>query len=109
MTKRSHVLAAGLSAALALPLLLTTGPAAAACEKQVEEVIQSLPMQQNDVESMKVVRRSAGARASNNYTYDAWIKLNSCNGHLVVHMTRSCMVQDSYTTGDCKVGNLPQF
>src|SRR3546814_18110766 len=33
----------------------------------------------------------------------AWIRLQACDsGHLVIDMTRTCFVRQSYTRGDCR-------
>lgn len=108
MTVRPLFRAAGLAAVLTLPMMLNAGPAAAACETQVQDALRQLSVPPSDVTSVKVVKRSAGAKSGSNYTYDAWVGLNSCRGHLVIPMTRGCLVQKSYTTGDCRVGNLPR-
>ena len=80
------------------------------CETQVNEALQQQGISQTDVDSVKLTRRTTGAKTSKNYTYDAWVRLKSCsNGALVVHMARMCMVQDIYTTGDCQVGEMPSY
>lgn len=111
MPKRSLAFATCLAVAALFSLaVLPTSAQAFQCEPQVNETLQQQGVSQNDVDSVKVVRRSAGARASNNYWLDAWVRLKSCSdGALVVHMTRYCMVQDSYTTGDCEVGGMPSY
>ncbi|MEO3429163.1 hypothetical protein AAFN88_09925 [Pelagibius sp. CAU 1746] len=107
--------AAALAVALALPLavstIVTAGPATAAalCQPQIDRTLQDLSVPQSEVKSVKVVRRSGGARSASNYRLDAWIGLESCSsGHLVIDMTRNCVVQQSYTTGDCSLPGLPQ-
>lgn len=80
------------------------------CQEQVSSQLQELGVSQSTVDSVELARRSGGARSPSNYTYDAWVRLQSCsNGALVVHMTRYCSVQDVYTTGDCRVGDLPNY
>lgn len=107
---RSFLCAAAL-AAFTLSLSLGSGSAAAyTCEERVNEALQELGVSQADVASTKLVRRSRGANPSSNYALDAWVRLKSCSsGALVVHMTRYCMVQDRYTTGECSVGSLPNY
>lgn len=110
MAKRSLPLASFAAAVVFFLAFNASGAAAYQCEPQVDRTLQQRGISQNDVDSVKVVRRSAGARPSNNYRLDAWVRLKSCsNGALVVHMTRYCMVQDSYTTGDCRVGDMPSY
>jgi uncharacterized membrane protein len=100
--------AAALAAAFSLSLVANA--AAYDCEEQVNEALQEQGISQNEVDSVKLTRRTTGAKTSKNYTYDAWVRLKSCdNGALVVHMARMCMVQDIYTTGDCQVGKVPKY
>ena len=87
-------------------------PQAAAldCEKQIGRTLQELAVPEDAVTSIQVVRRSAGANPASNYTLDAWVRLKSCSkGALVIHMTRYCLVQNVYTTGDCRVGSMPSY
>ena len=103
--------AAALAASLTLPLGFTGAPAAAAaatCQAQIDQVLQNLAVPQSEVKSVKVVHRSGGARSATNYRLDAWVELGSCSrGHLVIDMTRYCVVQQSYTTGGCSLPGLP--
>lgn len=100
------------AAATAVAIFLATGTAAAAyeCEQQVERALRDAAVQQADVTSVKVVRRSFGQNPSSNYTLDAWVRLGSCSdGALVVHMTRYCMVKQVYTTGNCSIPGVPRY
>ena len=108
MPLRSIISAAVLAAVFALSISVhPTGAAASECEQKVDQVLQELGVSQDEVRSAKVVRRSA---SSTDYTLDAWVRLNACSkGALVVHMTRYCMVQDTYTTGDCSIDGLPNY
>lgn len=111
MPIRSKLQTAFLAATLALSLTAAI-PAASAfeCEQQVSRVLQERNVSPNDVQSVQVVRRSGGAKSASNYGLDAWVRLNSCtNGALIVSMTKYCMVQSSYTTGDCSVGDMPHY
>ena len=111
MLARPLVPAALVAAVFSLSLAIaTTSASAYDCEAQVNSQLQERGVSQSDVESVKLTRRSRGARSSSNYSYDAWVRLKSCNdGALVVHMTDYCMVQDIYTTGDCRAGDLPNY
>ena len=98
-------------AAFALTLAAGIGSAAAyECEQQVTQTLQERGISQSDVKSVKVARRSGGAKSAGIYSLDAWVRLNSCsNGAVVVNMTKYCMVQSSYTTGDCSVTSMPSY
>lgn len=109
MARLSSLRTAALAAGILLPLSAPLNPAAAAaCETQFDQALQQLQIPQDDVKSMKVMKRSRGAKSPTNFVYDAWIRLNSCSGYLVVSASRGCVVQQSYTTGDCRLGDLPR-
>jgi hypothetical protein len=110
MPCRSRSVAASFAAAFVLSLILpVTGAAAYECEQQVNEALQEHRIDQSEVQSVALVNRG-GSHSSGSQSRDAWVKLNSCsNGALVVHMTRYCMVQETYTTGDCRVGDMPSY
>jgi len=110
MTLRSRTLATVLAAAVALPLALPAASLAAEqCQAQVDAALQKHAISPSDVKSMKVTARSRGGKAANNFRLDAWVRLNSCSGYVMVNMTRGCLVQQSYTTGDCKIEGLPSY
>src|SRR3546814_7238020 len=96
-------------AAAVVSLSLVAGTTAAGaydCEAEVNRTLQEQGVRQDNVESVKLVRRSAGALPSSHYTLDARSRLKSCcSCALVVHMKRYCFVQYVYTTVDCSVGN----
>ena len=98
------------SLALGAGLLISSAAAAATCQQQIDAELQRISVSSEDVESIDVMRRSFGAKASNNFSYDAWIKLKSCDsGHLVVHLSKSCAVMSSYTTGNCKMPDMTNY
>ena len=109
MFLRSSRKTVALAAALVSILTLNTGAALAACEDRVNRELQDMSVSPDDVKSVEVMRRGAGGKASNNYTLDAWIRLHSCSGYLMIHMTRHCTVQDIYTTGDCRIQGTSNY
>lgn len=111
MPVRSILSAAALGAAVSLPFAAAS-PAAQAydCEAEVNEALQQNGISQGDVESVQLARRSGGARSASIYSYDAWVRLKTCsNGAVVVNLTKYCMLQQVYTTGDCQVGQMPNY
>jgi hypothetical protein len=108
MTLRSKSLATVLAVAVALPLSLPAASAAAAeCQPQIDKTLQSHAIAQDDIKSIVVMRRSRGGMSASNYRIDAWVRLKTCSGYVMVSMTRHCVVQQTYTTGDCKIDGLP--
>jgi len=111
MPIRSILSAAALGVSLSLPLAAaSTSAQAYDCEAEVTEALQQHGISQADVQSVKLSRRTGGAKSSSIYSYDAWVRLNSCsNGAVVVNLTKYCMVQQVYTTGDCQLGQMPNY
>jgi hypothetical protein len=111
MPIRSTACAVVLAAAFFLsPAVGTTSASAYECERQVNQVLQEHGIDQSEVKSVEIARRSGGAKSGSIYSLSAWVRLSSCtNGALMVNMTKYCMVQDVYTTGDCRVGELPSY
>jgi len=110
MPIRSLTLAA-IPAAFALSLTVAAPSASAfQCEQEVNEALQQHSVNQSEVKSVKVMRRTGGAKSAGIYSLDAWVRLNSCSkGALVVNMTKYCMMQNVYTTGDCSVAGVPRY
>lgn len=110
MPFRSLLPAALAAAVFSLSLVAgTTAAGAYDCEAEVNSTLQEHGIAQSDVESVKLLRQSPG-KSSSSYTYNAWVKLKSCSaGAAVVQMTKYCMVQDVYTTGNCRIGDLPNY
>ena len=79
------------------------------CEAQINTALEKMSVPQSDVKSVKITRRSKGAKSASNYTYDAWVRLNSCSGYFMVQMTRHCVIMDSYTTDDCSFSGMPRY
>lgn len=99
-----------LSTIFVLPLTTANNAAAAGrCEAQVNQSLASMSIPQSDVKSMKVKSRSRGGKSPTNSALDAWVRLNSCSGYVMVAMTRHCVIQQSYTTGDCRVDKLSNY
>ncbi|WP_193371469.1 hypothetical protein [Pelagibius marinus] len=111
LPRPATALAAALALSLTLPVALTAGAAGAAtCQAQIDRTLRDLAVPQSEVKSVKVVKRSGGARSASNYRLDAWVELSSCSdGHLVINMTRHCLVQKSYTTGSCSLPGLSAY
>jgi len=110
MSLRILFLAGLFSFAAGTTLLLSPQQAhAVRCEAQINRALEQMSVPQSDVKSVRVMRRSKGAKSSSNYTYDAWVRLNSCSGYFMVQMTRSCVVMDRYTTGDCDFSGMSNY
>jgi hypothetical protein len=89
-------------------MLPVSSALAAECERQTAQELRRVGVAQRDVKSVAVVHRRGGGRAFNNYRINAWTRLHSCGGYVVVTLTPSCFVLQSSATGDCQVADDPQ-
>ncbi|GEM_PF-3243101 len=40
---------------------------------------------------------------------DSWTSFNECNGNLVIRVDDSCFMKTAYTTGTCKIKDIPKY
>ena len=103
-----------LAAALAL-LILTAWTSSAAlaldCQAATERELQRLGVAAGDVASILYVQKyNPTKRGPEVLGVRAWIRLKACSsGYLVVDMTRSCLVRQSYTRGDCRLDGVSAY
>jgi hypothetical protein len=98
--RQSLLLAAALAALLWAPL-----PAAALdCRPAAEGELKRLSINALDIASLRYVQKRNPAETGPDVLgVRAWVRLKTCGGYLVIDMTRSCFVRQSYTRGDCRV------
>ncbi len=96
----------------ALGLLVTALPTAAQgqerCQAIVDERLGQLTVDADDVLRLQFSptyeedndgnRRSTGT--------DVWVRLRSCQGALVIDLTRACRVRQVYTRGACRLPGI---
>lgn len=103
------------TAAAAGLLVLTAGAATAQQTQRFEdktaERLAELQIGSSEVESIRfVLKRKVGDQAGPDIQgAEAYIRLKSCTGHLVVEMNRTTYIRQTYTTGDCAVAGVPAF
>lgn len=93
---------------LLIPCLVTllAAPAALAldCHKEAEEELQRLGITAGDIAETRFIEKlNPTERGPDVLGVRAWLRLRSCgdDGYLVIDMTRSCFVRQSYTRGRC--------
>lgn len=99
----------GLAAAATFMAGCTLGSGPIPCQAQINNVLAQSFIRKEEVSSIRASRSGAGRRSTRNETVDAWVRLRSCNGHLVIAMRQSCHVQQVYTLGDCQVAGVRRF
>lgn len=104
-------------AALGLAVLLVAAAPAAApaqvyrgCAAEAEAEIQRLPLGDDAVTAIRYERKlNPTDQGPEVLGVRAWVRLKSCTGWLVIDMTRSCFVRQSYTRGDCSVEGVTRY
>jgi len=105
--------AAVLTLAVILALLPPTVPAALAldCQAAGEREVARLGITADEVRTVLYVEKyNPTDRGPTVLGVRAWVRLNACtSGYLVIDMTRSCFVRQSYTRGDCHLDNVTAY
>ena len=99
------VLAAGLSLPAALAVDSTR------CAEEVDAHLAALPLAAGDVRQIRLIERTniADDFGPEIFGVDGWVRLKSCSGWLIINMTPSCYIKQTYTRGDCRVEGVPSF
>lgn len=80
------------------------------CAAEVEAEIQRLPLGDDAVTAIRYERKlNPTDQGPEVLGVRAWVRLKSCTGWLVIDMTRSCFVRQSYTRGDCSVEGVTRY
>jgi hypothetical protein len=111
MTLRPALITATvLTAACLLPAGLQAADSTR-CADVVEAHLEELPLAAGEVKSVRIIERVniANDFGPEIFGVDAWVRLNSCSGWLVINMTAKCYISQSYTRGDCRVEGLSNY
>ena len=81
------------------------------CAAEVDSHLAGLPLAEGEVKSIRIIERVniADDFGPEIFGVDAWIRLKTCSGWLVVNMTPKCFVKQTYTRGDCRVEGLSSY
>ena len=102
---------AALAAAGLFGILLAATPAAANCMDTFMAKLSEMGVAESDIESMSVttVRNSSAGAGSRVRAYQAWTRLKSCEGYVVVSVSNMCTYRDAHTTGTCRMDGMPTY
>jgi len=98
--------------AFLLPSLLLTAPASALdCRRQTEEELARLSLRAADISSTRYVEKYNPSETGPDVLgVRAWMRLRACSGgYLVIDLTRTCFVRQSYTRGDCRLDGVTAY
>jgi len=101
--------------ALVSGALLLSGDLRAAdteqCARKAKIHLSELKISEDEVDAMRLIERvRIDDRAGSDVAgIDAWVRLKSCSGWLVINMSPACFIRQSYTRGDCQVEGLSNY
>jgi hypothetical protein len=81
------------------------------CARKAKIHLSELKVSEEQVDAMRLIERvRIDDRAGSDVAgIDAWVRLKSCKGWLVINMSPSCFIRQSYTRGDCHVEGLSNY
>jgi hypothetical protein len=95
-----------------LAQLVLTAPAVALdCRAAAAQEIERLGLTEAEIAQTRYVQQyNPGKKGPDVLGVRAWLRLKGCpSGHLVIDMTRSCFVRQSYTRGDCRLDGVTAY
>lgn len=91
--------------ALALTMGAPTEAGRKYCEATVAERLDRLNVESSDIRGISYVPERGGGRDGGRVVgILAWVSLQSCQGSLVIDMSRHCRVRQVYGRGACDLG-----
>jgi hypothetical protein len=111
MKTQPLALLAGIGLALVIGLPATaparadTGP----CEPAAAEQLQGLGIAATEVKEISMIEVQDNQEFGTPSEWQAWAKLQSCSGNVVIKLSTRCRVKETYTRGDCKIANIANY
>lgn len=80
------------------------------CTQAIDATLAELPLGNDGVKSIRIIERvNIDDFGPEIFGVDAWVRLKSCSGWLVMNMTPECFLRQAYTRGDCRVDGLTSY
>jgi hypothetical protein len=97
--------------ALAALALLTEPAQALDCSRKAQEELARLGLGEADITDIRYVQQyNPNETGPDVLGVRAWVRLKACaSGYLVIDMTRSCFVRQSYTRGECRLEGVTAY
>ncbi len=99
-----------LLALAALPLFATAAEALD-CSRKAQQELARLGLGEADITSIRYVQKyNPNENGPDVLGVRAWVRLKACStGYLVIDMTRTCFVRQSYTRGECRLESVTAY
>jgi hypothetical protein len=86
--------------------------ASAPCRKEADEHLRTLPISASDIKRVEMLDRNAGDGqkiVSGSPGVEAWVRLKSCQGWLIIQLSKRCTPRQTFTRGDCAVEGVSGY
>ena len=78
--------------------------ASAPCRSEADEHLSTLPIEASDIKSVKMVKASSGGNG-----HEAWVRLKSCQGSLIIELSKGCTPRQTFTRGACEIEGISSY
>ncbi|MEQ8356514.1 MAG: hypothetical protein RH942_13305 [Kiloniellaceae bacterium] len=84
---------------------------AAVCRAEVDEHLKTLPIDADDIKTIRMINGNAGSSQVRNGKkgHEAWVRLGSCDGWLIIETSIGCTPRQSFTRGDCAIEGIKGY
>lgn len=83
----------------------------ATCRAEADEHLMSLPVGTDDIKGVWMVPRNAGATrlTTGKAGHEAWVRLKSCSGWLIIDLSKGCTPRQAFTRGECEIEGISSY
>ncbi len=83
----------------------------AVCRAEADEHLMSLPLGIDDIKSVTMLHRYVGGTrvGVGKEGHEAWVRLKSCSGWLIIELTKGCTPRQSFTRGACSIEGISSY
>ena len=80
------------------------------CEAQVDQALTDLQIDAAERREITIKPLLQSRRSGEKLVgYEAWVRLNACDGALVVELKPQCQFREAYTRGDCELEGVKSY
>ncbi|MDF2365701.1 hypothetical protein [Sneathiella sp.] len=77
------------------------------CEPVVEQQIDRLKIDRSKITRIDYLTYYISeSESGETYNFQGWLDFNNCKGNFVVDMNRSCQIERTYPTGNCRMEDI---
>ena len=99
----------GLALAIGLPATAPARAETGPCETVAAKRLGGLGIAATEVKDISMVEVLDNPEFGTTSEWQAWAKLQSCTGNVVIKMTPRCRFKDAYTRGGCRLDNIAHY